>query len=85
MIRNVHERVINASLEPLGALLNGLGQEGDRLWPSRYWPPMVWAGHWRWEPTAATEPSATTSASTSPAGECGSPSVREQGSSVPTS
>ena len=41
MIRNVHERVINAPLEPLGVLLDGLGQKGDRLWPSRYWPPMV--------------------------------------------
>ena len=41
MIRNVHERVINAPIEPLGALLDGLGQKGDRLWPSRSWPPMV--------------------------------------------
>ena len=41
MIRNVHERVINAPLEPLGVLLDGLGQKDDRLWPSRYWPPMV--------------------------------------------
>ena len=41
MIRNVHDRVINAPLEPLGGLLDGLGQKGDRLWPSRSWPPMV--------------------------------------------
>ena len=41
MIRNVHERVINVPLEPLGVLLDGLGQKDDRLWPSRYWPPMV--------------------------------------------
>ena len=41
MIRNVHERVINAPLESLGVLLDALGQKGDRLWPSRYWPPMV--------------------------------------------
>ena len=41
MIRNIHERVINAPLEPLGVLLDGLGQKDDRLWPSRYWPPMV--------------------------------------------
>ena len=41
MIRNVHERVINASIEALGALLDGLGQKDDRLWPSRSWPPMV--------------------------------------------
>ena len=41
MIRNVHERVINAPRESLGVLLDGLGQKGDRLWPSRSWPPMV--------------------------------------------
>ena len=41
MIRNVHERVINASIEALGALLDGLGQKDDRLWPSRSWPPMI--------------------------------------------
>lgn len=41
MIRNVHERVINAPLEPLGILLDALGQKDDRLWPSRHWPPMV--------------------------------------------
>ena len=34
MIRNVHERVINAPIESLGALLDGLGQKDDRLWPS---------------------------------------------------
>lgn len=41
MIRNVHERVINAPLKSLGILLDALGQKDDRLWPSRYWPPMV--------------------------------------------
>ncbi|WP_167149716.1 SRPBCC family protein [Actinomyces sp. ZJ308] len=41
MIRNVHERVINAPIESLGVLLDGLGQRGDRLWPSRSWPPMA--------------------------------------------
>ena len=41
MIRNVHERVINAPIESLGALLDGLGQKDDRLWPSRSWTPMV--------------------------------------------
>ena len=40
MIRNIHERVINAPLEPLGILLDALGQKDDRLWPSRHWPPM---------------------------------------------
>lgn len=41
MIRNVHERVINAPIEALGALLDGLGQKDDRLWPSQSWTPMV--------------------------------------------
>ena len=41
MIRNVHERVVDAPIERLGALLDGLGQKGDRLWPSQNWPPMV--------------------------------------------
>mgnify|MGYP000886025293 CR=1 FL=1 len=41
MIRNVHERVVDAPIERLGALLDGLGRKGDRLWPSRNWPPMV--------------------------------------------
>ena len=55
MIRNVHERVINAPIESLGALLDGLGQKDDRLWPSQ-----SWTDPWRWEPTAATASSATT-------------------------
>lgn len=41
MIRNIHERVINAPIESLGVLLDTLGQKGDRLWPSRSWSPMV--------------------------------------------
>ena len=41
MIRNVHERVINAPIESLGALLDGLGLKDDRLWPSQSWTPMV--------------------------------------------
>lgn len=41
MIRNVHEHVVDAPIERLGALLDGLGRKGDRLWPSRNWPPMV--------------------------------------------
>ena len=57
MIRNVHERVINAPIESLGALLDGLGQKDDRLWPSQSWTPMVLD---RWEPTAAMASSATT-------------------------
>ena len=84
MIRNVHERVINAPIEPLGALLDGLGQKDDRLWPSQGWTPMVLdrplalgadGGHGAIRYYVSEyEP-----------GECGSPSARERGSSVPTS
>lgn len=31
MIRNVHERVVDAPIERLGSLLDGLGRKGDRL------------------------------------------------------
>lgn len=41
MIRNVHERVINAPIDRLGPLLDGLGQKNDCLWPSKYWSPMI--------------------------------------------
>ncbi|MER5783884.1 SRPBCC family protein [Streptomyces mobaraensis] len=38
---NVHERLVGAGKEEVGALLDALGGEGDRLWPRRAWPPMV--------------------------------------------
>ncbi|VEG27391.1 SRPBCC family protein [Actinomyces howellii] len=41
MIDNVHERVIAAPAQALGPLLDGLGRQDDRLWPSDRWDPMV--------------------------------------------
>ena len=41
MIRNVHERTINAPAQALAPLLDGLGGDGDRLWPGEHWVPMV--------------------------------------------
>jgi hypothetical protein len=38
-IRNVHERVVAAPVEDVGALLDSLSSKSDRLWPVR-WPPM---------------------------------------------
>ncbi|ORM34112.1 DUF2867 domain-containing protein [Williamsia sp. 1135] len=39
-MRNVHERVIDAPADVVGPLLEDLGQDGDRLWPSPAWVPM---------------------------------------------
>jgi hypothetical protein len=39
-IRNVHRRTIDASAEKVGALLDQLGSDSDRLWPKQYWPPI---------------------------------------------
>ncbi|MBN1574163.1 MAG: SRPBCC family protein [Deltaproteobacteria bacterium] len=39
-IYNVHERNFSADLEKVGALLNTLAGEDDRLWPRENWPPM---------------------------------------------
>jgi hypothetical protein len=39
-MRNVHERVVAASADRVGALLDALGGPGDRLWPAPEWPPM---------------------------------------------
>lgn len=39
-IENVHERVVDASPEAAGALLDSLSSPDDRLWPSRRWPAM---------------------------------------------
>ena len=39
-IENVHERVLDASPEAAGALLESLSSRDDRLWPTRRWPPM---------------------------------------------
>jgi hypothetical protein len=40
MIRNVHERVLDAPPAEVGALIDGLAGDGDRLWPSDRWPAM---------------------------------------------
>lgn len=40
MIENVHERRLAASPEIVGALLDSLASEDDRLWPHRRWPRM---------------------------------------------
>jgi hypothetical protein len=39
-IRNNHQRTLAASLPAVGALLDGLAQPGDRLWPEDRWPAM---------------------------------------------
>jgi hypothetical protein len=38
MIRNVHERVLDATPTEIGALIDGLASDGDRLWPIDRWP-----------------------------------------------
>ncbi len=40
-MRNVHERVIAAPVEEVGALLAGVGRPDDRLWPGHDWMPMT--------------------------------------------
>lgn len=40
LIRNVHERVVEAPIELLGPLLDRLGGPADVLWPAPEWEPM---------------------------------------------
>lgn len=40
MIRNTHERVLDAPSAEVGTLIDGLASDGDRLWPKDRWPPM---------------------------------------------
>jgi hypothetical protein len=40
VIRNVHERHLQASVYEVGALVHRLASEDDRLWPSDRWPAM---------------------------------------------
>lgn len=40
MVRNIHERALQAPLDQVGRLLDGLACEDDRLWPRDRWPPM---------------------------------------------
>lgn len=37
-LTSVHHRELAAPAEPVGALLDGLGGAGDRLWPADLWP-----------------------------------------------
>ena len=39
-VRNVHERCFGVSPTHIGILLDGLGSDDDRLWPSSRWPRM---------------------------------------------
>ncbi|HUF18785.1 MAG TPA: SRPBCC family protein [Thermoanaerobaculia bacterium] len=39
-IRNIHERILDAPLESVGALIDSLASEDDRLWPKDLWPAM---------------------------------------------
>ena len=41
LVHNVHERVLEAPAEAVGALLDTLGGPDDALWPSPTWPPLV--------------------------------------------
>jgi hypothetical protein len=40
-ILNVHERVLSASVETVGLLLDSTGSQNDRLFGSDKWPPMI--------------------------------------------
>lgn len=39
-VYNVHERRIDAPIDRVGALLDGLSGPNDKLWPGDRWPPM---------------------------------------------
>ncbi|NED98556.1 DUF2867 domain-containing protein [Phytoactinopolyspora halotolerans] len=39
-MRNIHVRTIDAPAAVVGPFLDGIGQDGDRLWPSPAWVPM---------------------------------------------
>ncbi|MEV4431452.1 SRPBCC family protein [Streptomyces sp. NPDC049585] len=39
-VYNVHERSLDAKPAEVGALIDGLASENDRLWPGAPWPPM---------------------------------------------
>jgi hypothetical protein len=41
VVRNAHERIVTAPFAQVAELLDGLGTDGDRLWPGDRWPPMV--------------------------------------------
>lgn len=37
-VLNIHERELEANREQVGALIDSLGSEDDRLWPNHSWP-----------------------------------------------
>jgi hypothetical protein len=37
---NVHERILDASADQVGRLIDGLASDDDRLWPHDRWPAM---------------------------------------------
>lgn len=37
---NVHERVIPASVDAVGRMIDTLGSSGDRIWPHERWPAL---------------------------------------------
>lgn len=39
-IRNIHERWLQTTPDEVGALVDSLASDGDRLWPRRRWPAM---------------------------------------------
>lgn len=43
-VLNVHERLLPAGPAEVGALLDSLATDADRLWPGADWPPMRLAG-----------------------------------------
>ncbi|WP_304454455.1 SRPBCC family protein [Nocardiopsis sp. YSL2] len=43
-VYNTHERRLNASPDEVGALLDALASDDDRLWPCGSWPAMVLDG-----------------------------------------
>ncbi|NHC44962.1 SRPBCC family protein [Motilibacter aurantiacus] len=40
LVRSVHERLLLASPDAVGELLDALGGAHDRLWPAGRWPPL---------------------------------------------
>lgn len=41
MISNVHQRLLPASMDEVGALLDAVAEPGNALWPAPPWPPLV--------------------------------------------
>jgi hypothetical protein len=39
-VKNIHERVFNASIDKVGELIDNLASKDDKLWPRDRWPAM---------------------------------------------